>query len=1018
MLRIWLSNRAVTSVIATILVVVMVLSAVSAIVLWSVPYIESRKTDMLYEETESDLILFNQNLYYLSRNQGTVSQSTVDTRGGSIYTADKSSRIVISYTLNDNYNFTVRNLDNIDTPLPYFYVDMTKGEITRAEVYWLKEANCFLPGTKILMADGTTKNIEDIKVGDLVKAFDEKTGEIKTAKVTKVFHHSKEEMGDYYLVINGWLRVTPNHPIYANGKWIEAGKLKVGDRLYGDIKISSIERVYEKSRVFDIELNVFHTYFVLIDDEPILVHNSVEILDQYQENLYRGQKVYDTVYLAQSFTPSIGILSRIELLLRRQGSTENIDLVVTDSLDGGHILAHASKGYNDIPEEWNWVNFDFEDINVKPGREYYIIVSSEKSTSVEYYEWGFWREDIYKGGAGYIYSKGKWKNAGIDFCFRTYGVIEEEPELAYEPQSYDFGEVEEGEVLSTSFLIWNNGTGTLSYNLSVSPDDKLIESVIPSSGESNGERDEIVVTINTSGLAPGTYTSAVNITSNGGNGTFIVEVTVVESPLLEFYPKVIDFGEVSQGYSGTRTFEIWNGGGGTLTYQLEEHSSWIVSVDPSSGSSTGERDTIEVTINTTGLTEGSYTGTIYISSNGGQGECVVRVNVSSAGVKVVYPSDEGIEWEIGKNYTIRWDYWGIDDDVLVSVELWKGDQQEKLIGVTKIYTKSFDWLVENVTPGTDYSIIVRSSTGEFDESDHDFSIIGSSDRVVSIVVPREGEKWRVGNFYTIKWRYAGFKEPYPRINISLENGYTIASYVPLNNSTYTWWIPLNFSYLGENRINITVVNGCIYNVSKKFYITERYDDVKDHETIYLSNGPSYRIESVSTDETSQPRMFNGSVVVELYNDSWSPYHPVAKIWIFDTDSVVYGMNSPEGVLTMSMEMGGLITQRNGAKFILDKPRILEGDNAILIPIIQIKGEKFSASGKLTLLTETTISYLREAEEVFNLKLYIYGENAEVWKDFFSKYSFSDDLIYKGGKRTYIYLYQTVCSINLASVAGG
>ena len=142
--------------------------------------------------------------------------------------------------------------------------------------------SCFLPGTKILMADGTTKNIEDIKVGDLVKAFDEKTGEIKTAKVTKVFHHSKEEMGDYYLVINGWLRVTPNHPIYANGKWIEAGKLKVGDRLYGGEWVESIKEIFQREDTYNLELDKYHAYIVCSSHrDQIVAHNAAIVREKY-----------------------------------------------------------------------------------------------------------------------------------------------------------------------------------------------------------------------------------------------------------------------------------------------------------------------------------------------------------------------------------------------------------------------------------------------------------------------------------------------------------------------------------------------------------------------------------------------------------------------------------------------------------------------------------------------------------------------------------------------------------------
>nr|WP_308340505.1 MULTISPECIES: Hint domain-containing homing endonuclease [unclassified Streptomyces] len=52
--------------------------------------------------------------------------------------------------------------------------------------------NSFTPGTKVLMADGSTKPIEDVKVGDKVKATDPKTGETRietvTAEITACAH--------------------------------------------------------------------------------------------------------------------------------------------------------------------------------------------------------------------------------------------------------------------------------------------------------------------------------------------------------------------------------------------------------------------------------------------------------------------------------------------------------------------------------------------------------------------------------------------------------------------------------------------------------------------------------------------------------------------------------------------------------------------------------------------------------------------------------------------------------------
>jgi len=135
---------------------------------------------------------------------------------------------------------------------------------------------CFLAGTKVAMADGSYKNIEDIKIGDMVKAFDENTGEIVTAPVTEVFHHSPDEMGGCYLVINDFLRVTPNHMLFVDGGWKPAGSIAVGDALYGidgnSVVVSSIKIVFDQTSTYNLEIAKYHTYFA----DNILAHNAKE----------------------------------------------------------------------------------------------------------------------------------------------------------------------------------------------------------------------------------------------------------------------------------------------------------------------------------------------------------------------------------------------------------------------------------------------------------------------------------------------------------------------------------------------------------------------------------------------------------------------------------------------------------------------------------------------------------------------------------------------------------------------
>jgi len=132
---------------------------------------------------------------------------------------------------------------------------------------------CLLAGSKISMDDDTYKNIEDIKVGDLVRSYNESNGVFSPSMVTKTTSHKPDEMTNYYVVINNCLRITPNHRIFVNGDWVQSGNVKIGDVLLdGSGKatlVYSIEKIYEKVPTYNFEVDTTHSYFA----DGILVHN-------------------------------------------------------------------------------------------------------------------------------------------------------------------------------------------------------------------------------------------------------------------------------------------------------------------------------------------------------------------------------------------------------------------------------------------------------------------------------------------------------------------------------------------------------------------------------------------------------------------------------------------------------------------------------------------------------------------------------------------------------------------------
>jgi hypothetical protein len=85
-------------------------------------------------------------------------------------------------------------------------------------------------------------------------------------------------MGDYYLVINDNLSVTPNHRFFTSNGWVQADNLKINDVLFcyethKECKIESIEKVYNSVVTYDLTVKNFSNFYVLNNEDFVLVHN-------------------------------------------------------------------------------------------------------------------------------------------------------------------------------------------------------------------------------------------------------------------------------------------------------------------------------------------------------------------------------------------------------------------------------------------------------------------------------------------------------------------------------------------------------------------------------------------------------------------------------------------------------------------------------------------------------------------------------------------------------------------------
>jgi hypothetical protein len=144
---------------------------------------------------------------------------------------------------------------------------------------------CFLSGTPVMMANGGSQPIQDIKEGDLVLSFDPTTNATKPSKVVNV--HEPRTV-DHYIVVNESIRMSGTQPILSNGQWIEVEGLSIGDFLTAKdgvaMRIFSIKRVDEAATVYNIEV-ADGTYL----GNGIVAHNKKETILVYHPDDPQGQ---------------------------------------------------------------------------------------------------------------------------------------------------------------------------------------------------------------------------------------------------------------------------------------------------------------------------------------------------------------------------------------------------------------------------------------------------------------------------------------------------------------------------------------------------------------------------------------------------------------------------------------------------------------------------------------------------------------------------------------------------------
>ncbi|WP_203833029.1 LamG-like jellyroll fold domain-containing protein [Actinoplanes regularis] len=169
------------------------------------------------------------------------------------------------------------------------------------------ETHSFDPSTKVLMADGTTRPISEVNVGDSVLTKDPVTGEVSSRQVTLL--HSNRDLDLTDVTVSAEpadadkrtadqtegkggrstrgpteptvLKTTAHHPFWdaTTKKWIDAAELVPNKSTLvgpdGELQyVTGVKNFAGAEIMRDLTVADVHTYYVVAGQQPVLVHNN------------------------------------------------------------------------------------------------------------------------------------------------------------------------------------------------------------------------------------------------------------------------------------------------------------------------------------------------------------------------------------------------------------------------------------------------------------------------------------------------------------------------------------------------------------------------------------------------------------------------------------------------------------------------------------------------------------------------------------------------------------------------
>lgn len=225
-----------------------------------------------------------------------------------------------------------------------------------------KKCPCFVPGTLVLMADGSTKPIEDVEPGEWVWAVNPVDDGEGGGRPSLVVHRSKnftERVVRIEISSKGGhsaIEATGEHPFWVLGSgWVAADSVVSGDRfLSSDGTPVDVLRVEEERRVsetYNLTVADVETYFVVAGGQSVLVHNrDIDLGDGFTGRVdhfeTRGQSGFE-IHVFDRTGREVGVHGPTDWISKHghSGSAPDLPDSVWNRLNGRLVQENRARGW-------------------------------------------------------------------------------------------------------------------------------------------------------------------------------------------------------------------------------------------------------------------------------------------------------------------------------------------------------------------------------------------------------------------------------------------------------------------------------------------------------------------------------------------------------------------------------------------------------------------------------------------------------------------------------------------------